>query len=188
MDWMMMMLLMGNGRQLDRERLRTWAMNDRKEKMETYAKISRGLAFGAYYVYSSLKLKVKTAAGEVDATDSTVSSTAKQNATLAGIQELYRAMPWFALVNEAATFVGETVAKATSLDPIMLELFSSSQPPAGAPTSIQVGAPPIQQAPVFGAATGRTIRVSAPNGQMVPLRLNANGITVEDPNWTVSVD
>ena len=91
MDWMMMMLLMGNGRQLDRERLRTWAMNDRKEKMETYAKISRGLAFGAYYVYSSLKLKVKTAAGEVDATDSTVSSTAKQNATLAGIQELYRA-------------------------------------------------------------------------------------------------
>lgn len=193
MNWMMMALFSGMAKSTDRGRLASYLRAERDRKEKDYAKFARVLGFGAYWLWGSLKLKADTGSGTVDAKDPTVSTTGKLNAALGGIEELYKSMPWFGMVYEGLGFLGEVVARSTSMDPELIELFMSnnSGTMSNAAPSITIGGPGggYPQQPLWGGMQGRTIRIASPGtGQSVPMRLTANGVQIDDPNWTVRFD
>jgi len=170
-------MLMAGGRGLDRGRLASYLRDERARKEKDYAKIARAVAYGAFYWWGGLKLQVTNATGTVPATDASVSTTAKLDAILTGLAENFKALPYFGLVNEAATFVGEVIARSTTPDPALIEMMSMGQQQ---PQTLTFNP--------TGYAMGRTMTVQSPNGQQAAFRLTANGWEVSDPNWSMRVD
>ena len=136
-------------------------------KEKDYAKIARAVAYGALLV-GGLKLQVTNATGTVPATDASVSTTAKLDAILTGLVENFKALPYFGLVNEAATFVGEVIARSTTPDPALIEMMSMGQQ--------QPQTPDIQPDRV---RDGRTMTVQEP--EWPASGFSANGERVGGP-------
>ena len=176
MNEMIMMLLMGN-RGVDRVRLAGYLRDERNKREKDYAKIARAVTFGAFYFWGGLKLKVQNATGTVPATDPSVTATGKLDAILAGIEETAKTIPYFGLVNEVATFVGEVIARSSTVDPALLEMLVSN----GNQQPQQIVFNPGYQQP-------RQLTITSPTGQVGQFRLGANGIEITDPNWGVRVD
>ena len=176
MNEMLMMLMLGN-RGIDRSRLAAYLRDERSRKEKDYAKIARLGAFAAFYFWGGLKLEYKNATGTIPATDPAVPVNSKIDAVLKGIEETYRAMPFFTVVNEAATWIGEVVARSTTPDPALIELMTANS----APQTISVNPSPMYSQP-------RTLTITSPNGQTGRVQLTANGIQIDDPNWGVRVD
>jgi len=173
----MMLLLLTANRGVDRSRLAAYMRDERTRREKDYAKIARFAAFGAFYLWGGLKLKVQNATGTVPATDPSVTTAGKLDAIIAGIEETARQLPYYGVVNEVATFIGEVIARSTTTDPALVEMLtaSASQQP---------------QQVVFqpGYSQPRQLTITSPNGQMGTFRLGANGIEISDPNWGVRVD
>lgn len=183
MNEMMMAMLMGS-KALDKTRFAQYLRDDRARKEKDYAKIARAFVFGAYYLTGSLKLQVTNSAGQtVPATDAGVSTTAKLDALLNGEAEIWRAIPYFGFLNEVATFVGEVIARSTTMDPALMELMSGANGVAAPAPTITVAAPPPRN-----YAQPQTVRIQSPSGQSTPLRFTANGIVIDNPEWSVTVD
>lgn len=178
MNELLLMMMAGN-RGLDRGRLAAYLRDERSRRERDFAKVARAVAYGAFFWAGGLKLEVKNATGTVPATDSTVSTTGKLDAILQGLAENYKALPYFGLVSEAATFVGEVIARATTTDPAMIELLTQQQQQP----QVLSFAPGAQQ---YGG--GRVMTITSPNGQQGAFRLTANGLEIADPNWSVRVD
>lgn len=183
MNELLLAMVLGN-KGFDRARFASYLRDERARKEKDYAKIARALAFGAYYLWGGMKLNAQTTTGTVPASDPGVSNSGKLDAVLAGITELYKSFPWFGLVNEAATFVGEVIARSTSMDPALIELLGSASPPAGQTITLNT---PMQN-PALQTMGGRVMRVTAPSGQTSTLRIGAQGISVDDPNWSIAID
>lgn len=181
----MILAMMMSGRGMDMAKFAGYLREQRARREKDFAKVARGLMYGAYWLTGALKLNVTNAAGQtVPATDPSVSATAKLDAILGGEAEIWRAIPYFGFMNEVATFVGEVVARATTMDPAMLELLSQNSMAASAPQTVTIqGAPPPRN-----LAQPQTLRITAPGGQSTPIRVTANGFEIQNPNWTVNVD
>lgn len=178
MNELLLMMMAGN-RGLDRGRLAAYLRDERSRRERDFAKVARAVAYGMFFWAGGLKLEVKNATGTVPATDSTVSTTSKLDAILQGLAENYKALPYFGLVSEAATFIGEVIARATTTDPAMIELLTQQQQQP----QVLSFAPGAQQ-----YAGGRVMTITSPTGQQGAFRLTANGLEIADPNWSVRVD
>ena len=176
MNELMLMMLTSNNR-VDRSRLASYLRDERTRREKDYGKIARFATLGAFYLWGGIKLKVQNATGTVPATDPTVGTTGKLDAIIAGVEEVARQIPYYGAVSEAATFIGEVIARSTTVDPALLEMLTAggnSQP----------------QQVVFqpGYSQPRQLTITSPNGQVGQFRLGAQGIEVSDPNWNVRVD
>ena len=78
---------------------------------------------------------------------------------------------------EVATFVGEVIARSTTVDPALLEMLVAN----GSQQPQQIVFNPGYQQP-------RQLTITSPTGQIGQFRLGANGIEITDPNWGVRVD
>ena len=184
MNELMLAMVLGN-KNFDRARFASYLRDERARKERDYAKLTRALAFGAYWLWGGMKQQVNTSTGPVPATDPGVSTNGKLDAILASIAELYKSVPWFGLVNEAATFVGEVIARSTTMDPALIELLGAGSGPVG--NQITLAAP--QAAPPIRMQAGPSaMRITAPSGQTSTLRIGAQGIIIDDPNWQVAID
>lgn len=169
---------------MDKARLGDYLRSERARKEKDYAKVARGVVFFAYWWTGSLKMNVTNASGQtVPATDPSVSTTAKLDALLSGTAEVWKAIPYFGLLSEAATFIGEVIARSTTMDPALLELMMNNGT-TSQPQTITLQAPPARG----NYAQPQTLRLTAPGGSSTGMRITAQGIEIEDPNWRVSVD
>lgn len=183
MNGLMMALILGQ-KGVDKARLADYLRADRAQKEKDYAKIARGVIFAAYYFTGSLKMNVNVGGASVPATDASVSDTSKLNALLSGTAEIWRAIPYFGLLSEAATFIGEVIARSTTMDPMMIELLAGNNGMGAPAQTITLQAPP----PRGNYAQPQTLRLTSPTGSSTGMRITAQGIEIEDPNWRVSVD
>lgn len=186
MNMLQMMLL--TGRNTDRSALKAWALKERQDKLDMYPRLLKAAVYTTYIMWGSLKLKVQGPGGAVvDATDPSVSATAKANATLEGIQQLYKQSWWAPLVGELADLAGQALAKATTIDPMLIDAFTS-EPPRGVPQTINLNPGGMGGGGMWGMGTGRTVTVLPPSGGRVPIRMTANGLQIDAPGWNIEME
>jgi hypothetical protein len=189
MNEMMMALLM-SGRGMDMSKFGNYLRQQRAQREKDFAKVARGIMYGAYWLTGALKLQVTNASGQtVPATDASVSTTAKLDALLSGEAEIWRAIPYFGFMNEAATFIGEVIARATTMDPTMLELLMANNAAAAPAQTVTLqSAPAARGGYAQPVPAPQTLRITSPQGASTPIRITAQGISIENPDWQVSVD